>query len=82
MLATSAAWAQLERSIKSERVKAVLARAQAEGKSVGRPSLGVNGELVAHLQARSQAFVASGLSAPSARSVLTPDIQPVRARNL
>ena len=50
MFAISAAWAQLECSIKGERVKAGLARAQAEGKSIGRPSLGVNGELVAQLR--------------------------------
>ena len=50
MFAISAAWAQLARSIMGERVKAGLARAQAEGKSIGRPSLGVNGELVAQLR--------------------------------
>ena len=50
MFANSAAWAQLERSIMGERVKASLATAQAEGKSSRRPSLGVNGVLVAQLR--------------------------------
>ena len=39
MFAISAAWAQLERSTKDERVKAGFARARAGGKSIGRPSL-------------------------------------------
>mgnify|MGYP001449039336 CR=1 FL=1 len=51
MFAISAAWAQLERGIIGERVKAGMARARAEGKNVGRPSLGINGDLVVQLRA-------------------------------
>jgi DNA invertase Pin-like site-specific DNA recombinase len=50
MFTISAAWAQLERGIIGERVKAGMARAAAEGKAIGRPGLEINGELVVQLR--------------------------------
>ena len=50
MFAISAAWAQLERGIIGERVKAGMARTKAEGKSIGRPGLEVNAEWVVQMR--------------------------------
>jgi DNA invertase Pin-like site-specific DNA recombinase len=60
MFAISAAWAQLERGIIGEKVKAGMVRAQAEGKSIGRPSLGINSELVVQLRASGMSWAKIG----------------------